>query len=311
MLHPLSAVSLTPIEKLSTEIEHKTTYSLDRCELNIFETHKSAEKVALTFGGFAVTSMLRGKKVLHEDNRKINYSLGETYVLPASAPMVIDFPDADYANPTQCTALVIDNSYLTKQLDFLNEHFCRNAEDNMNWELSSTKALLRNNVQVSTLGNQLISLFSSNDPLRAILIDLKLKELVLTIMQLHNYTFLVKTDREQQRIHNRFEVVVNFIRANLSATIKFEELCRLAGMSKSVFYRSFLKEYGVTPSQLLVQERINRAKQLLKMEQVSIKEVCYACGFTDPNYFSRTFKMFEGQTPSEFAYKFRRPDLVS
>lgn len=310
MLHTLSAVPLTPKEKLSTEIEHKTTYSLDRCELSIFETHKSAENVALTFGGFAITSMLRGKKVLHEDNRIFDYTLGETYVLPSSAPMIIDFPEAAYSNPTQCTALVIDNSYLMKQLDFLNEHFCRNTEDNLNWELSSTKALLRNNAQVSLLGNQLISLFASNDPLRTILIDLKLKELVLTIMQLHNYTFLIKTDREQQRVHGRFEVVVNFIRANLSAHIKFDELSKLAGMSKSVFYRSFLREYGVTPSQLLVQERINRAKQLLKMEHVSIKEVCFACGFTDPNYFSRTFKMFEGLTPTEFAYKYQQPNIA-
>jgi len=33
---------------------------------------------------------------------------------------------------------------------------------------------------------------------------------------------------------------------------------------------------------------------------VAVKEVCYASGFSDPNYFTRMFKKIEGRTPGEF-----------
>ena len=33
--------------------------------------------------------------------------------------------------------------------------------------------------------------------------------------------------------------------------------------------------------------------------KVKIKEVLFASGFSDPNYFSRIFKKLEGMTPSE------------
>ena len=35
----------------------------------------------------------------------------------------------------------------------------------------------------------------------------------------------------------------------------------------------------------------------------AMKEVAYACGFSDPNYFSKSFKSNTGQTPKEYREK--------
>ena len=40
--------------------------------------------------------------------------------------------------------------------------------------------------------------------------------------------------------------------------------------------------------------------RLLEDSRYSIKEVCLMCGYSDPNYFSRIFKKYEGMTPSEY-----------
>ncbi len=75
-------------------------------------------------------------------------------------------------------------------------------------------------------------------------------------------------------------------------------------MSKSTFYRAFTDEYGITPVQLILEERLKFAKSLLnKHNEISIKEVAYAAGFNDPNYFARVFRKVEGATPSEFREK--------
>lgn len=46
--------------------------------------------------------------------------------------------------------------------------------------------------------------------------------------------------------------------------------------------------------------RVTKAKELLEDETVSIKEVCYKVGYSDPNYFSKIFKKATGMTPTEY-----------
>ena len=49
--------------KLTTLVENRTTYNADFAELNIYETHQYAEKVALNFGFPIIASMLTSKKI--------------------------------------------------------------------------------------------------------------------------------------------------------------------------------------------------------------------------------------------------------
>lgn len=286
-------------DKLKSEVEQKTCFSLDRCELNIFETHKQVNNVHLQFEGFTITSMLRGKKVLHEQEAQIqkNYLPGETYLIDNKTEMIIDFPEAEMNNPTQCTALVIENSYLENQINYINEMFPRDREIGQTWGLNLNKLWLQNDEQIAWLSNKIIKLFTSNDPLKGIMIDIKLKELVLSIMRLHNYCQIQNANDKRQAGNERFNAVLDYIRRNITNEIHASELSKIACMSKSVFYRTFLNEFGVPPNQLILNEKIKHAKALLTNEKILIKEVCYALGFSDPNYFSRAFKKVEGISP--------------
>ena len=43
-----------------------------------------------------------------------------------------------------------------------------------------------------------------------------------------------------------------------------------------------------------------RAKEMIKDPDISIKDVCTKVGYSDPNYFSRIFKKAVGMTPTEY-----------
>lgn len=294
-------IELTPESKLHSLVEHRSKFNLDFCELNVFETHERANDFHLKFDHFTITSMLRGKKVMHIDNLgDFDYVPGETVLAPASTPMRIDFPEAERGNPTQCTALVIDDSYLKKQLSTLNEDGLYTPQSSGGWELNVKELILKNNRELAEVSSRLLSIFTSNDPFKAYRADLILRELVLVMLKVQNLQSLRKNAGPNSNA-SPFNAVMSFISRQLTSEISIDDLCRVAGMSKSSFYRSFTQEYGISPIQLILEERIKYAKHLLQHHlEISIKEVAYASGFNDPNYFSRVFRKMEGVTASAY-----------
>ncbi|PRZ01690.1 signal transduction histidine kinase [Marinilabilia salmonicolor] len=76
-----------------------------------------------------------------------------------------------------------------------------------------------------------------------------------------------------------------------------------SGMSRSVFYKKFKAVSNQSVSELIKQNRLRRASQLLSEGKLSVSEVAYVCGFSDPSYFNRVFKEEFQVTPGEFVSK--------
>jgi len=45
---------------------------------------------------------------------------------------------------------------------------------------------------------------------------------------------------------------------------------------------------------------MDKAKEMLKESNRTIKEICFEIGYNDPNYFSRLFKKNVGVSPTDF-----------
>ena len=81
-------------------------------------------------------------------------------------------------------------------------------------------------------------------------------------------------------------------------TLDDEALCKIGYISVSGLQRAFREYLGTTPRQYLIKLRMNHAVKLLLRNEMSVKEVAFACGFRDEKYFSRVFKQRYGHTPS-------------
>ncbi|MFC9969852.1 helix-turn-helix transcriptional regulator [Spirillospora sp. NPDC127200] len=77
-------------------------------------------------------------------------------------------------------------------------------------------------------------------------------------------------------------------------------LARVALMSPGHFSRSFRAAYGETPYNYLMTRRIERAKALLRLGEMSVTEVCFAVGCTSLGSFSSRFTELVGESPSAY-----------
>ncbi|MGD1848374.1 MAG: helix-turn-helix domain-containing protein [Salibacteraceae bacterium] len=164
------------------------------------------------------------------------------------------------------------------------------------WQLNFQEAMLKNNHQLVGLTNKLMTVLTSDDIFKDMQVELSLRELVLCLLKIENLKGLRKNQSKSSKA--AFQAVLQYIHTQISNPIRIEDLCRIACMSKSSFYRAFTVEFGITPVQLILEERIRHAKQLLEETDLSVKEVAFAAGFNDPNYFSRAFRKLEGRSPS-------------
>ena len=95
--------------------------------------------------------------------------------------------------------------------------------------------------------------------------------------------------------------VMAFIEENISnENVSVGDMANAAAVSRSGLQRKLKQTMGVTPQELLHEARIKHACTLLRETTLSVAEVAYQCGFSDPKYFSRCFKQRIGQTPSEY-----------
>lgn len=78
-------------------------------------------------------------------------------------------------------------------------------------------------------------------------------------------------------------------------------LCRDMGVSASRLHRKLVALTGQPAVRMIQNLRLNKAKHLLlHQSHLPITEVAFACGFNDPDYFSRLFARRVGTTPSGF-----------
>jgi AraC-like DNA-binding protein len=100
--------------------------------------------------------------------------------------------------------------------------------------------------------------------------------------------------------HQKIHQAVRFINDNYRTDIRLVSAAREAGMSASYFSRMFRKVMGLSYQEYLNNQRITKAKSLLRTSARSVTEIAASLGFADPTGFGRIFKKLTGLTPSAF-----------
>ncbi len=96
---------------------------------------------------------------------------------------------------------------------------------------------------------------------------------------------------------------MHYIRHNACKGIKTEQVLDHLRISRSNLEQRFKNELNKTIHQVIHEEKIFRAKQLLQQTDISIQEISEICGYPSIQYFYSVFKKEFGMTPREFRKK--------
>ncbi|MBQ7996736.1 MAG: helix-turn-helix domain-containing protein [Paludibacteraceae bacterium] len=100
------------------------------------------------------------------------------------------------------------------------------------------------------------------------------------------------------------QTLTAFMEKNMgNMDISVDDLMNAMGMSRSSLTRKMHELFNLSPKDFLQAARIKHACSLLKQTDLSVKEVAYSCGFSNPHYFATSFKASTGLAPSEFREK--------
>lgn len=92
--------------------------------------------------------------------------------------------------------------------------------------------------------------------------------------------------------------VTETIKQNINKELNVETLCASLNMSRSSFYNKIKALTNCSPSDFIRKVRMNEASILLKSKRYTISEISDMLGFSDPKYFTDTFKKYYGVPPS-------------
>nr|WP_242053378.1 AraC family transcriptional regulator [Nostoc parmelioides] len=100
---------------------------------------------------------------------------------------------------------------------------------------------------------------------------------------------------------HRLQQVLSYIHSHLDQPIQLAELAEIYGLSPYYFCRLFKQLMGVAPYQYVLQQRMEKAKQLLQQGQYAIADIALMVGCADQSHLTKHFKKYTGVTPKYFA----------
>ncbi len=89
----------------------------------------------------------------------------------------------------------------------------------------------------------------------------------------------------------------SFILSRINGQISISDVAAACSLSRSYFSRAFKKSTGLSPQQWVINARIERARILLQVSNLSLTEIGHECGFSDQSHFTKTFSKSFGIPP--------------
>lgn len=94
---------------------------------------------------------------------------------------------------------------------------------------------------------------------------------------------------------------IDYVQAHLDRNLSLEQIAAAINISPTYFSRLFKRATGSSPHRYVIQQRVERAKELLKTTDLAIANIALQVGFSSQSHLTQHFKRLTGVTPKQIS----------
>lgn len=268
-------ISVQPSEQTKSTFFYVQAAGIFYCGANFFTERQD-------FPSFLIKFSMHGTGHIHY--------CGQDYSAPAGSAFWIDCMNHQYYHSDE------NDLWTTVWIHFHGATAAAYYEKFMELNKSPVVKLSGNTLLCTHIRN-LIDVYkhSDSDPNA----DILASELIVKIMT--EMLLAAGSSREPQFFQPRFvHDAVELILQDYARKLTLDDFAKTFSVNKFYFQKMFKRYIGYTPNEFLTLTRINHAKQLLRLQSLSIEQIAEQVGIENASYFIDIFKRHEGMTPKEF-----------
>ena len=224
-----------------------------------------------------------GEGVLYCNSERIAAGKGDILIINS-----FDLHYTETENTMKYYCLIPDRAYL--------------QQNGLNTSVINFKRKI-NDLRATELFGKIVEEYTGERSFKEAGVKLAVTEFMLYIAREHRET---GTEKRDSKALHYMRMAIGYINSHLSDRITADGVAKEIGLSKYHFLREFKKITNMTLVEFINGMRCEKARKLLKEDNLPISEISLACGFENGSYFNKIFRAETGLSMSEYRRECRK-----